>query len=139
MLLELQVERPSSESGSTSTGKSIGRSIRSKQPRSSFANSSLRSSAVLPLLIMSSLLDPGPLIVRADGYLIQIKSGSIDYVDPISSLSISGQMSRIAYHGTQNSDGIIIADAVTFQPNDISNREGNLLKKTDYDPAKGSG
>ena len=91
--------------------------------------------AVIDRVLSSST--PGPLIVRADGYLIQIKpSARIDYVAPVTSLSDIRPNIWIDYHGTQSSDGLIIADAVTFQPNDISNREGNLLKKTDYDPSK---
>lgn len=78
----------------------------------------------------------GELMVRADGYRISINSSTqVDYTSPISSLAEVKPNVWITYHGTLR-DGAIMADRATFQPNDISNREGNLLKKTEYDPSK---
>lgn len=84
--------------------------------------------AVIDRILPSST--PKDLIVRADGYRILINSSTrVDYVDPLSSLTEIKPNTWITYHGTQGPDGTITADKVTFQSNDISNREGHLLKK----------
>jgi hypothetical protein len=80
---------------------------------------------------------PGELIVRADGYRIQIKaSARVDYIDPLSSLAAIKPNIWIAYQGIQSPDGTIVADTARFQNNNVSDREGTLLKKNEYDPSK---
>lgn len=91
------------------------------------------------IAIVDRILTPassGNLTVRADGYPIRIDPATrITYAAPLSSLSEIQPNIWIAYRGVRGSDGVIVADLVSFQPNNISNREDKLIQKSDYDPA----
>ena len=76
------------------------------------------------------------LLIRADGYVMKISSTSkVSYTTPLASLSDIKANHWITYHGTMNTDGVLVADTVVFQTNTISNREDKLVKKNSYDPS----
>ncbi len=78
----------------------------------------------------------GELLVRADGYLIRINASTqTTFQAPCTSLAEVKPNVWLKYHGTLHSDGVLVADAVTFQPNVISDSEDKLLAKNDYDPS----
>ncbi|MEG9439029.1 hypothetical protein JAO29_23080 [Edaphobacter sp. HDX4] len=97
------------------------------------------SEALSGVAIIDHLIEPAidkDLVVRADGYPIRIEpSTAVAYVAPLSSLNDIKPNIWIEYHGTLSSNGTILADKVLFRPNNISEKEGELRRKNEYDPS----
>ncbi|HEU4635314.1 MAG TPA: hypothetical protein VFS41_04000 [Edaphobacter sp.] len=95
----------------------------------------LSGTAVIDRLLTSAT--NGQLLFRADGYLMQVHSSTKQaFSSPLTSLKDVQPNTWITYHGTLDASGHLTLDAITFSSNAISDREGKLLEKTDYDPSK---
>jgi hypothetical protein len=81
-------------------------------------------------------MKPALLLVRADGYLIQITSATKTYfTGPLVSLADVTTNTWVQYRATQHADGVITAENIAFIPNEIPDAELKRLHKIEYDPS----
>jgi hypothetical protein len=81
----------------------------------------------------------GPLpegqLLRADGYLVlATKETAQTFQPPMTDANTFQTNVWVGFHGTQRSDGVVVASDITFRQNIVNEREDKLRKKTEHDP-----
>jgi hypothetical protein len=90
--------------------------------------------AVLPL--PASAATAMDHLVRADGYRILIPaSAQSTFEKPLRSASDIHTNLWISFHGTQNLEGVVVANRSHFSSNIVKPNESNLEKSANYEPA----
>jgi hypothetical protein len=75
-------------------------------------------------------------MVRADGYLLLIApNASMEFLPPLTADSAFQTNVWAKFHGRQRADGVVVAEAVSFSRNTVSESEDKLRSKTEHDPA----
>lgn len=91
------------------------------------------------IAVVDKILKPASkntLLLRADGYVIEINSSTTEtFGAPLSALSDIQPNTWIKYQGTLEPNGLLVADKADFRSNTITDREKELLTKTNYDPS----
>lgn len=74
--------------------------------------------------------------VRADGYLLSFsKDSKVSFTAPLTGIDQLATNLWIRYRGVQQTDGVVIVTAAEIWPNVISESEGKLRTKREFDPA----
>jgi hypothetical protein len=75
-------------------------------------------------------------LLLADGYRIRIDAAAkTAFAAPLTSPADIQPGTWIAYHGTLDINGILVADQAAFEPNDVAPDESKLVNTTNYDPS----
>ncbi|HEX4022321.1 MAG TPA: M48 family metalloprotease [Acidobacteriaceae bacterium] len=83
----------------------------------------------------SDLAASGTLLIRADGYPMQINAKTASaFEPPLKSLSDVRTNLWVRFQGKQRADGVVIATKANFFSNAMSRSENNLDSKLNYDP-----
>ena len=97
--------------------------------------SPVSGAGIVDLLVPTSAI-PGERILRADGYLLRIGSGtSLTYTPPLASTTPLSTNLWIRYHGIQQTDGTVLLDHGELGANEIKPAENKLRNVSEYDPA----
>jgi hypothetical protein len=94
-------------------------------------------SAIIDSIPKSAALQPGEVLVRADGYQLlltpstQFKSTSFTSYTQAAKTNV-----WLIYHGQRRPDGIIVLDKASAVENAVLAKEDKLLTKTNYHPDK---
>lgn len=98
------------------------------------ADQILHGQGIVEQLLNSNV--PGSILLRADGYPILVQAATtVLFAKPLKSLKDIGPNVWLQYQGRQRPDGVLVADKVSFRPNDLSDREEKLRDRYTYDPA----